>query len=373
MLLGRFLANIREEEPEPLSADALKAGMPVVAVADMAQLHRLGLPCALHFGVATGEGSVICRRCVKEDRDSPRFEVKEIPIRDFLMPGAELYPCVGAPAGDINALRRASWYMDTDKYNKERRNKLYSYPGDDFVAECLQEDIDWMKLLEDDPYAGQHWCTSFKIEAKEVIRALFEWVKAEELRNLLSKPIDFISPDELLDTFHHGISIESGQVIHFSTCRLPRGERPQIKTDSREDFLSWGKDIGDGGPVKYKKETPEQRLVARHRAVWIFCHAQEWGEYGLRTNNCEHFSRFCRVGKAESRQVATKSLEALAGVVENIPVPLVKFPACIIRKIAHEWGKPDYRRHSMLDIKTTLQKETIYGDPYENICKHTNR
>ena len=358
MLLGRFLENIREEEPDPLSLDSLKAGMPVVAVAGMAQLHRLGLPSALHFGVATGEGSVICRRCVKEDRDSPRFEVKEIPIRDFLMPDAELYPCVGAPAGDINALRRARWFLDTDRDNKERRNKLHSYPGDDFVAECLQGDIDWMKLLEDDPYAGQHWCTPFKIE---------------ELRNLLSKPIDFISPDKLLDTFHHGISIESGQVIHFSTCRLPKGERAQIKTDSREDFLSWGKDIGDGGPVKYEKETPEQRLVARHRAVWIFCHAQEWGEYDLGTNNCEHFSRYCRVGKKQSRQVKTKALEAIAGIAENSSSPMIKGLACLIRNYAHEWGKPDYRRHSMLDDRTTLQKETIYGDPYENICKHTDR
>ena len=126
MLLGRFLLNIREEEPDPLSLDSLKAGMPVAAVAGMAQLHRLGLPGALHFGVATGEGSVICRRCVKEDMDSPRFEVKEMPIRDFLMPGAELYPCVGAPAGDINALRRARWFLDTDRDNKERRNKLHS-------------------------------------------------------------------------------------------------------------------------------------------------------------------------------------------------------------------------------------------------------
>lgn len=363
MLLGRFLSIIREEEPEPLSADALRAGMPVVAVADMAQLHRLGLPGALHFGVATGEGSVICRRCVKEDMDSPRFEVKEMPIRDFLMPDAELYPCVGAPAGDINALRRARWFLDTDRDNKERRNKLHSYPGDDFVAECLQEDIDCVKLLEDDPYAGQHWCTSFKIEAKEVIRALVEWVKAEELRNLLSKPIDSILPDELRDTFHHGITIESGQVIHFSTCRLPKGERPQIKTDCREDFLSWGKDIGDGGPVKYKKETPEKRLVARHRAVWIFCHAQEWGEYGLFSNNCEHFSRFCRVGKKQSRQVATKALEVLAWLMENITGPVIEFPAFIIRKHVHGCGKPDYRPHSMLDNKTTLQEETIYGDP----------
>ena len=241
------------------------------------------------------------------------------------------------------------------------------------MAECLQEDIDWMKLLEDDPYAGQHWCTSFKIEAKEVIRALVGLNKAEKIRNLLSKPIDFISPDELLDTFHHGISIESGQVIHFSTCRLPKGERAQIKTDSREDFLSWGKDIGDGGPVKYKKETPAQRLVARHRAVWRFCHAQEWGKYDPLFNNCEHFSRFCRVGKKGSRQVATKSLEALASLAENIPEPRIKVLACGIRKLAHWFGKPDYRPDSMLDHKTTLQKETIYGDPYENICKHTDR
>lgn len=357
MLLGRFLSIIREEEPEPLSADALKAGMPVVAVAGMAQLHRLGLPSALHFGVATGEGSVICRRCVKEDMDSPRFEVEEIPIRDFLMPDAELYPCVGAPAGDINALRRARWFMDTDRDNKERRNKLHSYPGDDFVAECLQGDIDWMKLLEDDPYAGKHLCTPFKVRAKEAIHVLEGW---GIFKNLLSICINHIPLGTLLDTFHHGISIECGQVIHFSTCRLPEEMRPQIKTDSREDFFrSCDKDDQEGGAVKYKKELPEQRLMARHRAVWIFCHAQGWGEYNLRYNNCEHFSRFCRVGKMESRQVYAKPLESFACLLDAVSDPKIRILASFARKIAHDSGRPNYDK---IDDRTTLQQKSIYGE-----------
>ncbi len=91
--------------------------------------------------------------------------------------------------------------------------------------------------------------------------------------------------------WHHGIDCGGGTVIHYSgelfnvrgahVCRVPF-----------DDFTRGAEvDIVDDGPTD--PDTVIRRAESRlgERA------------YNLLMNNCEHFARWCRTGRGESRQV----------------------------------------------------------------------
>ena len=366
MILGHFLKAIAEKAPRPISEPA--PGTPVAAVSNIEKLSQTGLPETLRFGIISAPGRIICRRCVSGDIDSPTFCVEEVTSEEFLANGCLLYPCEGAPSATGDPLARAHARIG------ERTEALLSYMGDDFVAECLTGEPA-EELLRRDPYAGQHWCTPFKITPKEVLTLINYYSPISIDEKWLTSAIGQYTPDfpemKLLDQTHHGITIEAEQVIHFSSCRLPV-DVAQIKTDSIENFMLWRTGIREGGPVTYREETPEQRLACRNRAVWVFCHASEWGEYSLITNNCENFSRYCRVGRKESRQVVGRSIEIAAKVSRLLLALPIKGPikiailalANVMERFGAPYGTPTYTdiKLAELDNCTTLQKTSIYGE-----------
>lgn len=378
MILGYYLKSIAESEPQPLQLQELVPGMPVVAVGDMERLRRVGLSVELRFGIATGQGSVICRRCVGGDIDKPTFCVQELSMEAFVRGAGGLYSCADiAPAqGDVLARARSRV--------GEHSETLMSYPGDDFVAECLLG-ISAEKLVQQEMNAGQHWCTPFYITTELLLDQLSQFVASFESEkddgkddaglgtkviDAISKALpDFVTKIEWLDQTHHGIALEGLQVIHFSSCRLPK-DVPLIKTDSIHDFMYWRTGKLDGGAVRYAKETSAQRLLSRNRAVWVFCHADEWKEYSIIRNNCEDFSRYCRVGKKESRQVWLRALQLFLQLGGNLKMlsPYLRLAAKALSAVADKAGKPEFIPYDLilLDYKSTHQKESIYEKIYEN-------
>lgn len=305
MLLGYFLNHISKAEPQPVELKDLAPGSVVVAVENMQQLRETGLPCVIRFGIVESDKTIICRCCESENIEAPKFIVRKLSAEKFAGDGMPLYTC------PIETAQTPDMVQYTARVNVGIESyRLCSYPGDDFVAECLSgleaEDIAG-KL----PEAGQHWWTPLKMTLREGLN----WLGWKTPAGWLPDAADV----QVFDQTHHGIAIESGQVIHFSTRRVPDGKN-SIKADSLKEFRDIGDDADNaGGPVKYKVETAEQRLISRNRAVWVFCHAADWGAYDLATNNCEHFSRYCRVGRKESRQVIGATMEALAALMTLIP------------------------------------------------------
>ncbi len=242
-----------------------------------------------------------------------------------------LYTC------PVNATQTPDWVLYAARVNVNIVTyHLCSYPGDDFVAECLSG-LEAKELVEKMPEVGQHWWTPLKMTLREGLN----WLGWKTPAGWLPEAADV----EVFDQTHHGIAIEGGQVIHFSTRRVP-DDKNSIKADSLKEF----RDIGDdsenaGGPVKYKVETPAQRLDCRNRAVWVFCHAEAWGGYDLATNNCEHFSRYCRVGRKESRQVIGATMEALSALMSLIPkkapyYPLIMALRMLLKYLGRMLGTP---------------------------------
>ena len=333
MLLGYFLHNILENKPEPAAADTLQPGAAVVAVGNMQQLRETGLPCSLRFGIVSKEQQIICQCCVSEADTVPEsleFIIRKMDIQEFTGGNAELYTC--HIPGSLDACEvqlKAAMRVGTQTY------QFRSYPGDDFVAECLTG-LSALELARQSPRAGQHWWTPLRMTLRQGMR----WLGVGKYASLLPDSADV----QVFDQTHHGIAIEGDQVIHFSTRRVP-DESNKIKTDSLKEFRSIGDDTNSGSPVKYKEETAEIRLTSRNRAVWIFCHAHAWGGYNLADNNCEHFSRYCRAGWKESRQVVAAAMELvgliLASLPEYLPFPLTRLLGSLIRGGAHKLGRPE--------------------------------
>ncbi len=305
MFLGYFLNHLSKAEPQPVELKDLVPGSVVVAVENMQQLRETGLPCAIRFGIVDADQTIICRCCESENIEEPKFIVKKLPEEKFAGNGMRLYTCPTESAKALDmVLYTARVNVGLESYH------LCSYPGDDFVAECLSG-LEVEQMAEKIPAAGQHWWTPLKMTLREGLN----WLDWKTPAGWLPEAADV----QVFDQTHHGIAIEGGQVIHFSTRRVPDGKN-SIKADSQEEFLDIGSGTENtGGPVKYKVETVEQRLKSRNRAVWVFCHAAAWGSYDLATNNCEHFSRYCRVSKKESRQVIGATMEAIALLMDLIP------------------------------------------------------
>lgn len=340
MLLGYFFQWINGDMSVPANPEELEPGSVVVAVADMQSLRETGLPCPLRFGIITETAEIICQWCENasdEIPELPQFTVKKLDVDTFKKEGGQLYafPRTGKPG-----LRDPKMVLMAAKMRIDLTyHELRSFPGDDFVQECLTGHSP-DELIEKEPNAGQHWWTPLQMTLRQGLK----WLGVDVPDGWLPQAADV----QVFDQTHHGIAIEGEQVIHFSTRRVPGGAN-RIKTDSLREFRSIGDDDRSGSPVKYKEETPEQRLRCRNRAVWVFCHADSWGSYNLMDNNCEHFSRYCRVGRKESRQVIAAVLEALGALVEILPKslpfrPLIIALGLLMKNGARVLGRPEAAR-----------------------------
>lgn len=321
MILGHFLHQISLATPAPVQLHELEPGSVVVAVAGMQTLRETGLPCAIRFGIVAGADEVICQCCESESDkvpEHPHFFIRKLSATEFAGEGGELFPCY-CTAGRTpeSVLQDAQMRESSMGYYQ-----LRSYPGDDFAAECLTG-RKAEELICEEPAAGQHWWTPLEMSLNEALK----WVGIAKFEFKDIHWLSKLAAGRVFNQTHHGIAIEGKQVIHFSTRRVPN-ESNRIKADSLQEFRSIGNDETSGSAVKYKEETPQIRLISRNRAVWIFCHADSWGKYNLMHNNCEHFSRYCRKGKKESRQVKGAIISAIGDLASLNTVP-TEYRLCI--------------------------------------------
>lgn len=334
MLLGHFLQQISQDLPVPAALDELTPGSVVVAVSDMQQLRETGLPTLLRFGIISGQNEVICQCCATESAEipeTPQFTIKKMNLGEFAGESARIYRCSYPRHRNAEIVAMAAKMHEGITYCK-----LRSYPGDDFVAECLTG-FSAGELVKQDSKIGQHWWTPLQMTLQQSMK----WLGVEMPAGWLPDSADV----QVFDQIHHGIAIEGNHVIHFSTRRVPDGSN-RIKADSLQEFRSIGDDEASGSAVKYKDETPGLRLTSRNRAVWVFCHADSWGAYNLMANNCEHFSRYCRTGRKESRQILAAALDTLGALTailsRNTPfLPHVIGLRLLIKNVARLLGRPE--------------------------------
>jgi hypothetical protein len=92
---------------------------------------------------------------------------------------------------------------------------------------------------------------------------------------------------------HHGIYVGGGRVVHYAglSQRLRRGPVEEVTLES------FAKQFGFRIEPHAAPAFPAEEIVRRART--------RIGEnrYGLLSNNCEHFSRWCVTGRAGSCQV----------------------------------------------------------------------
>lgn len=352
-MLGYFLKDLQADRLSRVENPAqLEPGTAVVSVSNPEQLKTTGLPCELRFGIVASCYGVMCQTCIQEDIEAPVFRINQLSFAEFAKEGAVIYILACDSGRDpsrvlVDAMAR---YMSTIR-------SLRSYPGDDFVAECMTG-LTSRELLERDCAAGQHWVTPLEMTGYECLKWLGVPVEKFAGIEYLHKP--------LLNQTHHGIAIEGGQVIHFSTRRVPDGKNC-IKSDTQKEFCNITANRNEGGPVKYASESSANLYSSRNRAVWVFCHAENWGVYNLATNNCEHFSRYCRAGRKESRQVIAAVVEALGELISILPckgraallIPLIGTPLKALSKMigtptrAHVPDSSFVDEESLIDITFT--------------------
>ena len=78
--------------------------------------------------------------------------------------------------------------------------------------------------------------------------------------------------------------------------------------------------------IEHGHEDTGSRLIARNRALLVYAGFVPFGAYDLLTNNCEHFVRWCKNGKAYSGQVANFFMDAasiLTSILLRNPGPLM--------------------------------------------------
>ncbi|XP_031397850.1 uncharacterized protein LOC116208503 [Punica granatum] len=181
--------------------------------------------------------------------------------------------------------------------------------------------------------------SEIKKEAEGTLRLLWKKIDPKDL-----KPGDHIYSHKRYGFYsHHGIYVGDGFVIHFtrtetknSVLRLPKAEKsvhpppcPKCRYDERIDLgvvrtcvdcFRRGKEklhsiryFVYGAPrvgLLLKKSGTCTTLESSRTADDVVWEAYElfwkqgFGEYNLRSNNCEHFATFCRTGKRECTQMS---------------------------------------------------------------------
>ena len=125
---------------------------------------------------------------------------------------------------------------------------------------------------------------------------------------------------------HHLLAIEEGFVVHFS--RGDSSGAPQIIIEELDHVIDraydrWGSSLIQ---IIHKHEDTGSHLIARNRALLVYAGFVSFGAYDLLTNNCEHFVRWCKNGKAYSEQVMNFYMDAvsvLASIMLRNPGPFM--------------------------------------------------
>ncbi|KAI6657341.1 NC domain protein [Oopsacas minuta] len=99
---------------------------------------------------------------------------------------------------------------------------------------------------------------------------------------------------------HYGVYIGDEGVIHFS--------QDGIKLMSYDEFAS-GYEVS---LKRYDATHPREQIVEVAR--YYLKHPEEWDDYSLVFNNCEHFASFCATGKKKSGQVQKAVVAGAVGV-----------------------------------------------------------
>lgn len=308
-MLGHFLKEIELKGCTP--ARELQPGMAVVGIGNAKMLEEHGIPDTMQFAIVSDDGSLIYQLCHGNDISTCRFIVQNSSVSEFRKQYGELYiyHIEGGHASE-QVLQQAKERMK--KQLDAPLSGFRSYVGDDFVDECLTGS-EILGQIQRDAAAGQHWKVPLKIDVELVARQLQAHPKLRRI--LKSKLLN----QTVHEGTHHGIALEAGQMLHFSTCRTP-DDSNHLKLDPQAIFHVISHTGQKGQPVSYKGESAEIRLVSRNRAIWWLFHAKAWGKYCIFSNNCEHFSRYCREGEKGSIQV-TKAFVQFIISVAPIAIP----------------------------------------------------
>lgn len=324
-MLGHFLKNIELKGYTP--ARELHPGMAVVGIKNEENLEKYGMPEGMQFAIVTDDDSLIFQLCIGEEIEHCKFCIQELSTSAFKKQYGEIYVyhMEGAlPAEHV--LKQAKNRLAGSCSG--RMESLRSYPGDDFVDECLlgNEIID---LIQKEPAAGQHWVVPLDINLALIVRQLQGHPAIQRiLQNEALNPT-------VHEGTHHGIALEANQMLHFSTCRTPDGIN-RLKLDPMAIFNNISHTVKKGTPL-YTSDTAEARLRCRNRAIWWLFHSEKWGEYCLFRNNCEHFSRYCREGEKKSEQVLHAALRLIISAAP-LAIPQLRgiaFLVPIIAQIIH--------------------------------------
>lgn len=302
-MLGHFLKDIELNGYTP--ALELRPGMAVVGIKDAQSLEAYGMTDTMKFAIVADDDTLIFQLCIGTKIEKCKFCIQALSTVAFKKEYGELY--VYHMRGELPAdqvLKEAKRRLTN--YGDSRLESLRSYTGDDFVDECLLGH-DIIDMVHGEPAAGQHWDVPLNIDVALIAQQL---QAHPNLQRILQNQI---LNQTVHEGTHHGIALEAGQMLHFSTCRTPDGVN-RLKLDPQAIFHGISHTARKGSSLSYSTESAEDRLRSRNRAIWWLFHADKWGKYCLFTNNCEHFSRYCREGKKESKQVTWAVVQFIISV-----------------------------------------------------------
>ena len=245
------------------------------------------------FGIY-GEDRVIFQRCSHFD-SVIFFSIERCSAKRFCV-GGQLYEYT--PRYDFDksvAYDNASYYYQMSQGNAIPASvELRSVYGDDFTLICMVGHEVFANAFHHSRM-GKHYRHSFRIAG--------------------------MAPAQ-----HHLLAIEEGFVVHFS--RGDSSGAPQIIIEELDHVIKraydrWGSPLIE---IIHKHEDTVSHLIARNRALLVYAGFVPFGTYDLFTNNCEHFVRWCKNGKAYSGQVMNFFMDAvsvLTSIMLRNPAPLM--------------------------------------------------
>ncbi len=362
-MLGDFIHSYTHGRSSQITVlNNLPAGTPVVAMDAPGNLKE-GLLCPrLFFAILSDNpGLLIGQNVISDSEDGLLFEVQE-----FEAPSQLAYFTYEIPDMELpQALKRAQ-----SKIGRRYEHVLRSYPGDDFVDECLTgRDIQCLFGNRKEE-AGQHWWTPLEVTAQYVLDNLIELIeqetskaappdenflerKAREAKNKILKQVSAgikkvslqaLQKMTLPQLEHHAILLEGSQCILFT--------EGSIRFMTKANFCNMTPNTPIGGPAKglpQGKADVESRLNARNRAVRRICREAispgEWGNFNIILNNSEHFCRDCREGAPSCTQLPDKIIKS----IDTILGIILPGWASMVKDIIFKYFDPTPGTHGQLD------------------------
>lgn len=239
----------------------------------------------LRYGILKADGDVIAQVAESRTLDCSRFKIAVMAWPSFVKEADNLLRCEESTEYSYaESLSRAEGALGAS------REGFYSILGDDFAYWCL---------------TGNHPSPDFDTYGEHLI------IPFDEFGVLKAK--------------HHAIGIEGRNIIHFTDNYEEVKTKPlsglKINLTTYDEFL---KNFGVPSLCKYPAESVGDKIITRNRAVncWAL---QDFGDYGLFTNNCEHFAMWCKTGVQDSSQVkkllGNLSVAAIGGLLMKRPHP----------------------------------------------------